>query len=418
MTNHKASTPARWQEEENFNHREVNMRPIRSALFFSFIFVLFFAATARASISFTETLLDVSGADDFGARISGNNIVFTSNRNGDFGIYTFNPNHFPIPLADGLGNQSQPDIDGNRVVYVDDSGVVYPWRNKDIYYMADFTTFTSAPVTSFGSQETNPRISGNTIVYESNRNGNLDLFRIDLLGWFEAQLDVGAGLQWQPAISGNTVVWISSGPTVGNQVVYAPVGSTPTVIGTTVLSGFASPSISGNLIAYIRGTDIHIYDISTGANTAITNDIHSQLNPIVSGTNVLYSDDRNGNFDIFLYDTIDGQTYQLTSDPLDQMLTDVDGNVAVFEDTRFSLFGLRDVWRLDFTINHAPVANAGRDLAVTQGTATDPDNNAITSWTWTIASAPAGSAAALTGANSPTPHSRPTWRARTSSLSW
>ena len=65
-------------------------------------------------------------------------------------------------------------------------------------------------------------------------------------------------------------------------------------------------------------------------------------------------------------------------------------------------------------INLSPTANAGPDATVKlgaaaalQGSATDPEDDPIVLWTWTIESAPAGSTAMLNGPFSPTPSLRP-----------
>jgi beta propeller repeat protein len=81
----------------------------------------------------------------------------------------------------------------------------------------------------------------------------------------------------------------------------------------------------------------------------LTQDPHTQWAVIIDGNHVVWSDDRNGNFDIFLHDLTDGRTYQLTDDPADQMVTDIDGNTVVFEDDRY---GNSNVWKIEFTIEY------------------------------------------------------------------
>ncbi len=69
----------------------------------------------------------------------------------------------------------------------------------------------------------------------------------------------------------------------------------------------------------------------------------------------------------------------------------------VFDDLRT---GDLNVWEVSFSINHAPVTDAGPDAAARigdvvalSGSATDPDGDLIVSWQWSVDTAPAGSVA-------------------------
>jgi parallel beta-helix repeat protein/beta propeller repeat protein len=94
------------------------------------------------------------------------------------------------------------------------------------------------------------------------------------------------------------------------------------------------PSVSGDLIAYIDDGDIAVYDFSSGLTTFLTNDNGDRKNVIINGQQVVWAENRNGNYDIFLHDLSRDLTYQLTSNPYDQLPTDsIDGRI-VFTDWR------------------------------------------------------------------------------------
>ncbi len=89
----------------------------------------------------------------------------------------------------------------------------------------------------------------------------------------------------------------------------------------------------------------------------LTNDGNDQQSPAVSGTNVVWQDNRNGNWDIYLYDGMTGQTRRLTTNASDQMYPQIAGRYVVWEDYRNSLTQREnpDIYLLDLEAGGEPV---------------------------------------------------------------
>ncbi len=100
------------------------------------------------------------------------------------------------------GNQERPDINGNFVVYQDDSN-----GNWDVY-LYDFANGLLYDATNNTASQENPAMIsaeyGNSIVYMDNRHGNWDIYLTAF--WFSS--GVGAGF------TGPTVVSVSPSPTL------------------------------------------------------------------------------------------------------------------------------------------------------------------------------------------------------------
>ncbi len=90
-----------------------------------------------------------------------------------------------------------------------------------------------------------------------------------------------------------------------------------------------------------------------------TNDF-DQKYPAISGTSVVWQDNRNGNWDIYLYDGATGQTRQLTDEAADQENPQIAGRYVVWEDYRNSVRQKEnpDIYMLDLETGEETMVNS------------------------------------------------------------
>jgi beta propeller repeat protein len=313
---------------------------IRAALL-ALALVTFQASAAFATaIQVTETLLTTNAASETDPRISGDHVVFTGRPEGNADIFRIDLTTFVTTrLEGGPGEQTDADIDGTRVVLTDSS------LGNDNIVLVDFNSGDRFLLTTNASSERQSAISGDQVAFVSTAGGTQDVFLFDLNTFTTSLVAGGPGFEIAPAVGGNLIAWQVFES--GSINIYAQEIGNPTFAVATALADESGASVSGDLIAYITDGDVAVYDHSTGQTTQITNDAFNQSQVVIDGQQLVWTDDRNGNDDLFLYDMILGETFRLTSDTSDQNLGDFEGNRVVFDDGRLGDF---NVWQVVFEL--------------------------------------------------------------------
>ena len=97
-------------------------------------------------------------------------------------------------------------------------------------------------------------------------------------------------------------------------------------------------AISGTKVVYDDNRsgnyDIYLYDLATFTEKRLTTNSAGQHTPAISGTNVVYQDQRNGNWDIYLYDLATDTEKRLTTNSARQSRPVISGTKVVYEDNR------------------------------------------------------------------------------------
>jgi len=221
---------------------------------------------------------------------------------------------------------------------------IFSWQpqesDKGIYYEVVFTVsdnehtvnqkvilstvvMQETQVTINPSDEYDPAIYGDKIVWEDRRNGNGDIYLYDLSTQQETQITANTYSQCRPAIYGYKIVWDDYRN--GNWDIYMYDISTQQETQITT-----NPSIQNGCAIYKdkivwddyrnRNWNIYMYDLSTQQETQITTNTYSQCFPAIYGDKIVWEDNRNGNenCDIYLYDISTQQETRITTNPFDQ----------------------------------------------------------------------------------------------------
>ncbi|MHB1390446.1 MAG: hypothetical protein ACYCXF_04310 [Thermoleophilia bacterium] len=95
-------------------------------------------------------------------------------------IYEAVPDSFGLPVVEAAGDQVNPSLSGNLVVYQDNrTGHLNEqgeWVGEWDIYMKDLDRGIEIPVCTAAGDQINPVIVGNNIVWEDNRNGDWDIY--------------------------------------------------------------------------------------------------------------------------------------------------------------------------------------------------------------------------------------------------
>jgi beta propeller repeat protein len=182
----------------------------------------------------------------------------------------------------------------------------------------------------------------------------------------EVSICTAPGLQDQPAIDGDIIVWRDRRN--GNYDIYMKDIKTGTVSPvSTRKSNQSWPDVSGNYIVYADDRngnwDIFMYDIYKRKETLVCTESHNQTYPVVTGKYlenlaIAYADDRNNKKDIYIYypNLFLGQDYEYLV-PLDispsntpQTFPHLDDTQLVFQDPLGGPGTDSNIWAFRFTM--------------------------------------------------------------------
>ncbi len=262
-----------------------------------------------------DTRITSNSANQMHPSISGSVIVYEDDRNGNLDIYMYNlTSQAETRITTNTATQKLPQTDYNRIVWQDNRN-----GNWDIY-VYDLNTRVERRLTSTGSNE-DPAISFNLVIYEKwitqNNIQRQAVFYVDVTNGTEIQLSSTGDSNYNPAIFNSRVVWessrtfeLSSQDEVVLRDVYYPLSWE-----TVHPSDQENPDINEYYIVYqddrswtadyLKGTitytsDIYLYNYDTQSEVQITSNPKNQINPAVNGGRIVYQDDRNGNWDIYM----------------------------------------------------------------------------------------------------------------------
>ena len=210
-------------------------------------------------------------------------------------------------------------------------------------------TETLITTNTTGSDQQNPAIYGDWIVWVDSRNGGSDIYGYNIMTGDERRITPVGALAYDPSISGNMVVWQDFRDNTNFQI-YS--NDLLTAIETQITNDpweHSAPAIDENTIVWQDKRtgiyDIYEYNLTTHVETFISPGapgVNKQF-PAISGNLVVWQDYRNNaaKSDIFLNDTSSGTIYNLTPGTLtsNQMKPAISGSDVVYKDERVNAFG-------------------------------------------------------------------------------
>lgn len=262
------------------------------------------------------------------------------------------------PICVHGSDQSQPAVSGDVVVWED----MRPGTESDVYGY-DRVAALEFPICTVVYWQTRPAIDGDLVAWTDFRTGGNtpDLYSYDLESGVETPVYHGLASQKSASISGDIVVWEDSRN--GNWDIYGrDVAAEITFPICTAAMSQTSPAISGDIVVWSdvrNGTyDIYGRDLSTDTEFPICTAAGQQLRPAISGDIVVWSDSRSGSTEVYGYDLSSATEFFIArATALDELEPAVWGDIVVWEDGRnVSDDGNYDIYGYDLA--------TGKELAV------------------------------------------------------
>lgn len=364
------------------------------------LLVLLLAGCAHAAaptISLTETRITTDPGDQYDPAIWDNIVVFTDYRAADTDVYFHDlDTGEETGVIVAPGNQELTDVANGIIVYTD-----YRWSDVIVY---DVSTGVTRNITrpdkerlgrAFNSVD--PATDGTIVAWQDNRDGNNEIYAMDLVSGEERQISDSPDSDSRPAVNGGHIVWqrCAAGGTC-DIYYYEWAGGTTQQITNTPDRNEWNPDIYGSDIVYqdhpqgnpFPEGDIFVYNLDTS--TELRKSLEgNQANPHIWGDNVVFDDLSSGLYHIGLWNLPSGEVFPLTSGTSGQILNSIWENRVVYSDDRN---GDLEIYMTEFYLTPSgdpPVADAGPDRTVPPGVpitfngggSYDPDGT-IVSYDW------------------------------------
>lgn len=250
-----------------------------------------------------------------------------------------------MPATTDPDQQQGSEVYKNLITYRDSRN-----GNWDIYYY-DLSTQTETRVTSTPSEDTDPYIYKDAIVYQRQTNGtNIDIWMYNITTGTFKQITNRSGIEETPVMYENYITWYD----LRNTIWYPGLGE--------------------------EGYDIYYYDLKNNTEWRVTKNASASKRTGARFINIhnkliTWTDIRNSNHDIYLYDLNKNKEKQVTNLSDQQENSDVYQNTIVWRDWRPGGVG---IWKR--TYNPAIQTLGPETQVVNSSTAYQPriNNNRVT----------------------------------------
>ena len=251
---------------------------------------------------------DSLDAESFPHGATGQPLVFSSDRSGDWEIYlTDSDGTSVVRLTDSPGRDNEPALspDGSKVAFHSERD-----GNMEIYVInADGTNLTRLTNNSFDDYSPKFSPDGTKIVFDSYRSGNIDILIMNADGSSEANLTQGSIMASRPEWSPDERrIAFSSGSYSTHEIVVMDADGTNRVFLTDndYLDYAPAWSPDGSKLLYFSeqagNREIHVMDVDGSNVVNLTNHSSDDAEPAWSGDGlrIVFQSDRDGDNAIFV----------------------------------------------------------------------------------------------------------------------
>jgi beta propeller repeat protein len=228
-------------------------------------------------------------------------------------------------------DEKNPKIHGNIVIWEFERE-----ESTDIYGY-DLTTEDYFMISSENAHRYDPAIYGDVVVWVEIKMNGYCIYGRNLSTWEEYEIASGPSVKFHPAIYENIIIWLED---TGKSFfdIFAYNLTTADTLQITNGGTVASAAIYGNIIVWgdrrSDNLDIYGYDLSTSTEFLIRGSSFDEADPTIYENIVIFSSDRSGNADIYGYDLVTGEEFQVTSDPRQQYYPAIHRDLVVWVDER------------------------------------------------------------------------------------
>ena len=273
-------------------------------------------------------------------------------------FHTFRDNNLEIYRLDGVEGQSNAKlynlsksdaVDSRPSRAPNDTRIVFQSNrngNVELYTTDMFGNKSPVRLTTSRSNNTTPMYGpdAQTIVFQSDRNGNIDLFTISDVTGAERQITNSPADDVNPFYSPD-LKWLVFQSNRNNNwdifILNTATGNEYQLTNSSANEMFPAWSPNGKQVAFISdtngGSDLYIIDVSGTNLKRITTD-GKTINAVWSpeGNRIAYQSERNGNLDIYSYDLLTSKEYRVTdfAGPDSGPTWDCSGSMLAFTSTR------------------------------------------------------------------------------------
>src|SRR3989344_9497197 len=239
--------------------------------------------------------------------------------------YKSQPQLFNGPVA-------KPFLSGDRMAYVT------LWESAGQYlYITDLAAGNDEKITSYPvAANTEIGISGNYIVWSNGYKNKWNVFLCDKFSHATQVVADTMNEVSRPSIDGTKIVWREANFDQGGAMIRLFDQSTSEHRTVSAGKFYTNPVVAGNRVAWFETQtscindayrlcnldagvkDLVVYDTVQKTQQVIAQSVHTVYAPAISVSRVVWTEKKNGHYDLFQYEFTTGATTRLTQNDLDE----------------------------------------------------------------------------------------------------